>query len=138
MTTHNDLAERIERADGPDRALDVQIALACMPEYAGWFPHPANNGNQYGEIAPSRAAFDEWLFRDGPPCLIAVPVFTGSIDAALALVDDGIFPTIDFVTKRVWLRDKRNYDLNFGPAYGFAKSVAGSICAAALRAQVQP
>ncbi|KPF74583.1 hypothetical protein IP68_12555 [Blastomonas sp. AAP25] len=36
MTDHNDLAERIERADGPDRALDAVIAR----EMAG---NPANH-----------------------------------------------------------------------------------------------
>lgn len=89
MADLNELADRVEKASGPDRRLDAQIALACLPEYAGWIEHPAGNGNQWGEIAPSREAFDDWLIHDGSPCLVGSPPFTASIDAAMSLVPEG-------------------------------------------------
>lgn len=82
------LTERIEAATGPCRDLDAQIALRCLPQFSGWIEHPANNGNQYGELAPSREAFDEWLIHDGEPCLIAAPAYTSSLDAAMTLYID--------------------------------------------------
>lgn len=61
--------------------------------------------------------------------------FTASIDVALTLIPTDLFPTIDFVTKRVWIRDAKGFDVGFEPAHGFAATVPLSICAAALRAR---
>lgn len=66
---------------------------------------------------------------------IGVAKYTASVDAALTLVPEGLYPTICFLTKRVWLRDKNGHDLPGGVAYGFGKNVPNSICAAALRAK---
>lgn len=83
----NELAARVEALSGPDRRVDAAIALACVPEFVGWIEHLANNGNQWGEIAPSREAFDEWLIHDGEPCLVGSLAYTASLDAAMTLAD---------------------------------------------------
>lgn len=60
MTAHNDLAERIERAEGPDRALDAEIALAVGLDIGRSKAHPQDN---------------------------RLPAYTGSVDAAMSLLD---------------------------------------------------
>lgn len=55
-----DLIVRLEKAEGPDRDLDIDIAKACLPEH---------HSGRWGRIN--------------------TPEFTRSIDAALTLVPEG-------------------------------------------------
>ena len=64
-----DLIAKLEAATGPDRALDLAIWL-----FVG--------GNERREAIEQQG----WIIRAGDE---VVPVFTGSIDAALTLVPDG-------------------------------------------------
>lgn len=61
--------------------------------------------------------------------------YTASLDAAMTLVPEGLFPTIDFVAIRCWLRTAQGFDVDGGPAYGCGGSVPLALCAAALRAR---
>lgn len=107
------LIERIEAAVQPcsqlDReAFDILANGRFWPEYA-----------QYWE-------YRGWSER--------VPIaFTASIDAAMISVPQGLYPTIDFVTKRCWLRDENGVDC-FPQGRGFAATVPNAILAASLRA----
>lgn len=65
------LAERVERAEGPDRWLDSDIALS-----QGWHQLPGDN----------------WI---GPHAEIVVPDYTASLDAAMTLVPSGFLWTMD-------------------------------------------
>ena len=113
---HNDLAARVEAASGPDRELDAEVALAI-----GW-------------TDISGAGFvGIWERPYGG--MIKLPAFTASLDAAMMLVPEGLYPTIDFVTNRVWLRTAEGYDAPNGVAYGFANTVPNSLAAASLRAR---
>lgn len=98
------LAARCEAAEGPDRELDIAVFHAT----------------EQGFIA------DGWDHL--------YPLYTASLDAAMTLIPADLFPTIDFVTKRVWIRDAKGFDVAWGSAHGFAATVTLSICAAALRA----
>lgn len=116
LTAPHDLAARIERADGPDRA---QFCAA----YQMVFPPPAD---PYGEYADKMDAFCT-LFDAG-----------GFIEAATQLVPEG------------WTWSLTNNAGEEGPFAqcwdrvagthrdSFAPTPAQALCAAALRAQVQP
>ena len=113
--TSEDLARRCEAATGPDRALDCAIRDTLrLP-------------NDYGA---------DWGAR-GHEIPAAHP-YTASLDAALTLVPEGYFPTIDFANSRCWIRDRQGFDVLHGPAYGFAATPALALCAAALRAGATP
>jgi hypothetical protein len=122
------LAARAEAAEGPDRELDAEIMVALKSE-----TYLTARLYRIGELAAAGAGPDsDWrnaiiLFQDVP--------YTASLDAAMTLVPDDLFPTIDFVTKRVWIRDAKGFDVAWGEAHGFAATVPLSICAAALRAR---
>lgn len=66
----SELADRVERADGPSRELDVEIALAI-----GWRLDQSGPNDLWRE--PGRA---DW---------VELPEFTASLDAALTLVPEG-------------------------------------------------
>jgi len=53
------------------------------------------------------------------------------------LVPEGLFPTIDFVAVRCWLRTDKGYDVDGGPAYGCGATIPLALTAAALRARLQ-
>ncbi len=78
-----ELAEWCEAAEGPDRELDAQIWLACVP------------GSTRSELRYWHAAIgkecviDETRQADGR--LIVVPAYSASIDAAMTLVPEGWF-----------------------------------------------
>jgi len=71
-----------------------------------------------------------------PKC-VQPPNYLRSIDAAMSLVPEGLYPTLDFVTSRCWLRTAEGYDLIGGVAHGFAATPALALVAAALRAKAQ-
>lgn len=69
-----DLIEKLEKAAGPDRDLDRDVALAC-----GWKRKPWVSG----------AVWEPPTWKPGKPRRSAVPKFTASIDAALPLMPQG-------------------------------------------------
>ncbi len=102
------LAERCEAAEGPNFELEMEIGRAVAPNFK-----------------------EMWRSTIGRPA----PAYTASLDAAMTLIPADLFPTIDFVTKRVWIRDEKGFDVAWTSAHGFAATVPLSICAAALRAR---
>lgn len=127
MTDHNELAARIERAEGADRALDAEIHALLNPD-ARWvigheegrFPQEAIYGSLWDAInvfADKRQAGD----------YINAPAYTASIDAAMQLVED----------QRVILNIAED-DITtaiVGGWQGCADSPALALCAAAIRAR---
>lgn len=107
------LADRCEKAACSDYALDLEIA-----------DYGYRNGALFG------VNYDPQLWVDRN-CWEP----TVSLDHAMMLIPADLYPTIDFVTKRVWIRDANGFDVGFGPAHGFAATVPLSICAAALKAR---
>lgn len=74
MTELAALIERIEKAEGPDRELDADIALAVGP----WTErHGLPSGG--------------WVSKGPHHAVVAAPEFTKSIDVALTLVPEGMF-----------------------------------------------
>ena len=80
--THNELAARIERAEGPDRALDAEIAVAVYGGEIVW-----KMTNYTMESYPARRyASAQHVGGYGND---HVPEYTASIDAAMQLVPSG-------------------------------------------------
>lgn len=77
--THNELAARIERAEGPDIALDCEVAIALNLAPAGY-----ERAVVWGEPRPY------WWDRSDPKAdYWSVPAYTGSLDAAMQLIPEG-------------------------------------------------
>src|SRR5690349_3027412 len=70
MADHAELIARLEKADGPDRVLDYDIAMHLNRPFGAW-----DSFRKYD------AAFPTYTRRDAPS-------FTASIDAALTLVPE--------------------------------------------------
>lgn len=113
-----EIAEICERGCGDEFLIEKDIALQVFPE--------------------ARAIADDdyriTIQRDGKRTCVRVPGYLCDIRDALQLVPEGFYPTIDFVTKRCWLRDENGRDVPGGVAYGFGSNIEGSITAAACRA----
>ena len=120
MTDLSELIARIEAASGPDRELDFWISVRV-------------EGTRYTD-AELQADID-LVGIEGMHIPFA---YTASIDAALTLVPEGYFPTIDFVACRCWIRDAQGFDMPHGCAYGCGATPALALCAAALRARMNP
>ena len=129
-----DLAERIEAADGPDREMDRDIMLAAVPcdraPFRYWAPMNENTG--HGAVDVERVYY-------APHCAqaVAVPKFTASLDSALTLVPEGhdwilVDQRATYGTPfvRVKSGDDRVADWE-----GRAPTPALALCAAALRAR---
>jgi hypothetical protein len=135
-----ELADRVERAAGPDRELDAEIALVCgiVRERDGdsFYGH-----RDYSVMVLERGYYD---FDGSAPEL---PAYTASIDAAMTLVPEGLFEKVatGTGTKRafaqlIWLRRRRGKwggGQLFRPAsiYTNASTPALALCAAALKAR---
>lgn len=86
--TLQELLERVEKADGPDRELDARIWKALNPDQQVLFDggdvrtrRPA----EYGRLADLPLdGFGDW---EGIAGHIGAPCMTASVDAALALVE---------------------------------------------------
>lgn len=66
---------------------------------------------------------------------VGVRKYTSSLDAAITLVPDDLYPTLDFVAGRCWLRDVNGHDVRGVLAYGCGATMPLAICAASLRAR---
>jgi hypothetical protein len=140
MTEHNepdhfpdaremvDLAARIERAEGPDRALDAEIAAAVYGGEIVW-----KMTNYTMESYPARRyASAQHVGGYGND---HVPEYTASIDAAMQLVPDGMFARLfceagqAIIVKPFsggWLEVSRS---------ALCPGIAQALCAAAIRAR---
>tara|TARA_Y100000310_G_C20602926_1_gene774004 strand:+ start:231 stop:599 length:369 start_codon:yes stop_codon:yes gene_type:complete len=118
--THNELAQRIETAEGPDRALDAEIAAAV-----GWRvlydKSDPNDAEPYYQPVPEMS----WQ---------TVPRYTGSLDAAMQLVPAGHNWAIDTGHKNgisAWCFDGHLWNTDAS----VAATPALALCAAAIRAR---
>ena len=131
----SNLIHRLERATGPDRELDAEIAVAIkhdLPAPMGEcqatlrFPHKSDDC----------AEGTYWLVQLSGKSLRTAPHYTASLDAALTLVPEGCQWTIEADT--AWLRwpegDKiREAQGAFNRSGG--KKTALALCIAALKAR---
>ena len=114
------LADRVEALDGPDREVDVEVALCT-----GW-------ENRLG-------AKQEWLKPNGFASTEGPPYFTASLDAAMTLVPDGwLWEVGNYAAKGDATVTHPNYNpdtYNGIQVWVEAKTPALALCAAALRAR---
>lgn len=140
------LIERIESADGPDRELDAEIAVAIryFPQNVGfvWKNDLEPNCPEIGRVTCVTS-----LGTGGPH--YAAPRYTASIDAALTLVPEGWRPysadmsiagRTRFVIegpKTQWATDDAGEKCAGADWYtqGVASTPALALCAAALKAR---
>ena len=139
------LAERVERADGPDRELDAEIALA-----AGWEKSTDEEWVEYWHL-PDKGQIPHIIWqpyraRDIGAFRTALPYFTASIDAAITLVPGGKEWTLDCLDPsrdprfghcqaRIMLLDRADDPEELGPqAIANGNTPALALTAAALRA----
>jgi hypothetical protein len=126
MTDLLTLAERCEQATGPDRELDVAIAVAAgvIRERDGNLCYATGNDSDY---VLERGYYD---LEGGPQEL---PYFTASLDAAMALVPEGWEGSLPVKRKcyaELWRPG--TVDSN---VFGKGPAAALALCAAALRAR---
>jgi hypothetical protein len=108
-----ELAERCERAEGPDRELDARIAELAI---ANLQVLPAGTG--------AWLVLEDGRQRDAS----AVPAYTASLDVAMTLVPEGNLP------RRLYIRDEATA-VFLGDLEALAATPALALCAAALRAR---
>lgn len=127
-----ELAERCEKASGPDRELDADIwdALGLSPKYEG----------------RRRAKYGKWARLDGGTYHFAndsawgsncgAPSFTASLDAAMTLVPEGWMDGLHLVWSR-GLKSERvcMAKLRFMRTEGDGATPALALTAASLRAR---
>ena len=70
--TIDELIERLEKATGPDRGLDGDIAVCC--------------GEATGYVERLGKRDDGWVSKGAHHAVVAAPTYTASIDAALTLI----------------------------------------------------
>lgn len=140
-----ELIERLEKATGPDRELDLAINLAVDPD------------SDISRLMQHRRGFDgkegmAWDIHQGAVCFeqrnavgrchynggYPLPAYTGSIDAALKLVPEGLAWRVDVMTglpgaivavHNSWLSHKT------APCCWTGKTPAMALCIAALKAR---
>jgi hypothetical protein len=129
MTDLLTLAERCEQATGPDRELDVAIAVAAgvIRERDGNLCYATGNDSDY---VLERGYYD---LEGGPQEL---PYFTASLDAAMTLVPERCPWTLE--PGSAWLRRLDDSDPSgVATIQGHNRNgTALALCAAALRARV--
>jgi hypothetical protein len=115
------LAERCEKATGPDYRLDADIARAV-----GWKYRLREATNTWQWHHPT----NDHHIQSAPPA------FTASLDAAMQLVPEGWTRTVK------WSVENEGYALVYDPSapddssiYALGKTAALALCAAALRAR---
>lgn len=136
-----ELVERIEKLEGPDREVDAEIALAL--EFPNWRDRmlPAR-------ITKKASHTYSALTPDGVGGSKRVPAFTASLDAAMTLVPEGAHWGIGHedmgpLVGWAWVRAKNDTGwqeyhspprLGFRHIAPFPATPALALCAAALRA----
>jgi len=148
MSSLLDLADRCERAEQPDREIDLAIHLALWPdsELAKMTMHRRGLDSQPGfawTIHQNAVVFERWTedgrcpYNGGYP----LPAFTGSVDAALSLkaedIDLDLSYSIILIEGKAWFAELTAggpYQTGFWPKQGRGYIGATAICAAALRA----
>lgn len=127
MTEYTGIIDRLEKATGLDRDLDIAIARACP--FDGW--RVEHDG--------SVSAFDGEGWYSAPT---EVPMYTHSIDAALTLVPDDwtAWEIRSMGRKTIFSCDLSRMtecDANAGQdwAYGNGHNPAIALCIAALKAR---
>lgn len=132
MTGITDLIERLEKATGPDRLLDGDIAAALKLQPTGWRRGTHKTDKSIWWDREDKTGFTQW----------AAPRYTKSIDAAMTLVPEGM-------QWAVWGEDRpqaRVYEAgeNGGILIGRsweccdAESPAIALCIAPLKALATP
>lgn len=125
--TIEELIERLEKADGPDRELDAAIAVAAFVTRATdddlVYARPRDPGHDATQ--PGHFFI---VTRSGAQAVPA-PLYTSSIDAALTLVPDGWRAQID--TLNVSAPEPRKFHVRH------AQNPVIALCLAALRARAQ-
>lgn len=135
----NNLIDKLERADGPDRELDAEIAVAtklgCRPnlsddlEYLS-LPNKHDRG-------PGVTAGNYWFHCRSGMSLRSAPAYTASIDAAMTLLPDGAEWTLSVVAYEPCLVTISSGDDRKDATHALAKTPAIAIVLAALRARSQ-
>jgi hypothetical protein len=117
-----ELAERCEKAAGPDRDLDIALALAQPNRFFNAGPYYEGAADRIGVIQPDGTRS---LPGQGPDML--VPRYTASLDAAMTLVDDQLVTVV--------MREALDrLDECFNPLDNYLTKLRLFVCAAALRA----
>ena len=112
----NDLADKIEAAEGPDRELDKRIVLALYPEAIVDF-------YCQGDDEPVVFHAEPLVRQKGE-----LPTYTASLDAAMTLVPEGMKWSVStFRPKRATAQVSNRCRIAATPAL--------ALCAAALRAR---
>lgn len=128
MTDLAKLADRIERAEGPSRELDAEIALA-----AGWTERV--HGNPSFKVRSCQDPTGK-QYQHG---LVAwAPRYTASIDAAMTLVPEPAEWTLSVVNDEPCLVTIPAPGTMGDAIHTLAATPALALCAAALRARAQP
>ena len=122
------LAERCEKADGPDRELDTEIAVAVSGDAGAWIVRP-----QVGSIFSHKAGW----WRDSTDHSHLAPSYTGSYDDAMSLVPRWLTPTIIGHDRKVRLLNGVGGTVGGSDYLSVAPSLQRGITAAALRARAQ-
>lgn len=105
MSDLDELIQRLEKATGPDRELDIAIASAWKQHHSG-----------------------RWS-------IVNAPYFTSSIDAALTLVPEGWFMEALHQQPRGWLCYVGSRSNSLARMESEADTAAIALCIAALRAR---
>jgi hypothetical protein len=123
--TLNDLAERCERATGPDRELDAAIFCA--------FPHAGVRSCTPAKKPGAVTA----LYEIGGYAAFQSPLYTASLDAAMTLVPEGWHKAFNSQVGGAWVwpSGAEYLDAINDPraTRGTAATPALALCAAALR-----
>lgn len=145
-----DLIERVEKAEGPDRELDAEIAIAIKwPPMGRMIRHWVNEE----PLVLVSEGLDPHHYLAGHVCMKrlpdngtwATPACTGSIDAAMTLVPGGwafsLGEMMGLPLERRWRCHLRNHNEPYNPATCAwvdkdCATPALAICAASLRARL--
>lgn len=133
------LADRCEKATGPDRRLDVEIAVAVDWRWDDWEPDEAT-----ARAMAEKHGID-WLAGRAKEGISSMwrhmPRYTASLDAAMTLVPDG-WTAWELRSRRrmtAFVAEiSRECDDDEEAKQGHAATPALALCAAALRARGEP
>ena len=127
------IIDKLERADGPDRAMDFLIAIETDWRWPEW---------EEGEPTIKRLAEKHglaWALSNDRRQSIwcGIPKFSGSIDAAMTLLPVNAEWTLSVVAYEPCLVTISSGDDRKDAIHALAKTPALALCIAALRARSQ-